>query len=175
MKKKEIRPDGTVIEIEGDAAELAEYEAGKKNESKKPKKKILHGKSVDDRIQELEDKVDELSKPAPYWPVTVPTRPVLLQPCFIHDYDRSAGLPTCRRCGQLEPNIITTTICDHRFPSSWMGINPPPCEKCGFTPPNMAPTYTLSERLIDTLDGSTMQMVTREQLNAPENVWVTQE
>ncbi len=57
-----------------------------------------------------------------------------------HIFENTAfnNIKKCRFCGLISPSFgqtITiskiTSICEHEFPSAWLGVGPPLCVKCG--------------------------------------------
>jgi len=81
MKKKITQPDGTVIEFEGTAEELAQLEkpsGDKKNESSKTGKRILNEESVTRMIQDAltnHERTQPHAWPQQTWPVYPPSYP----------------------------------------------------------------------------------------------------
>lgn len=86
MKKKITKPDGTIVEIEGEAEELAEYERkqdpSRKNEGQGGGRRILNEERVAEMIEEaltkhrLYDPHNPITiQPTPYEPYRSPYRP----------------------------------------------------------------------------------------------------
>lgn len=133
MKAKITKKDGTVIELEGTAAELTPI-----IEREPPPKITVTGPTPGDIIGKTDSGLgkllDEMTKrqrehdQLPYQqPWTVPQQPWTVQPW---------------------PHITYNDMCPmggpHDYPLMWMSISPPPCSKCGKSSgPRPNTTFTL--------------------------------
>ncbi len=118
MKAKITRKDGTIVELEGTAEELAPFIHEPRIEIKSETATIgtkIEGPST---LAKLLEEMAKQDKRTPQWPGVVPHCP------GIGTLPGGQGFTW----GFTDPCSLGL----HDFPSPWMSVSPPACQRCGF-------------------------------------------